>query len=198
LKKSNDELTVGQELAKGTYDIISGSLTDSIGGLIDGTKEWGDVLSDIAGQLGKMFLNQAFSGFGGLLGFAEGGRPPTGEVSVVGEKGPELWVPDSAGTILSNQDSKAALSSYNRMSPDEQKAADKGEDPMSSGASAAMQPIRMDTRVINGVEYATVAQMQEASQQAAAEGAKQGAKIGEAQTLRRLRMNPSVRRQVGV
>jgi hypothetical protein len=56
----------------------------------------------------------------------------------------------------------------------------------------------MDTRVINGVEYATVAQMQEASQQAAAEGAKQGAKIGEAQTLRRLRMNPSVRRQVGV
>ena len=198
LKKSNDELTVGQELAKGTYDIISGSLTDSIGGLIDGTKEWGDVLSDIAGQLGKMFLNQAFSGIGGLLGFAEGGRPPTGEVSVVGEKGPELFVPDSAGTVLSNQDSKAALSSYNRMSPDEQKAADKGEDPTSSGASAAMQPIRMDTRVINGVEYATVAQMQEATQQAAAEGAKQGAKIGEAQTLRRLRMNPSVRRQVGV
>jgi tape measure domain-containing protein len=194
----NKQLTAGQQMLSDSYDIVSGELTNSISGLIDGTKEWGDVLSDIAGQLGKMFLNQAFSGIGGLLGFAEGGRPPTDQVSIIGEKGPELFIPDSAGTILSNNDSKAALSNYNRMSPDEQKAADRGEDPMSSGASAAMQPIRMDTRVINGVEYATVAQMQEASRQAAAEGAKQGAKIGEAQTLRRLRMNPSVRRQVGV
>ncbi len=198
LKESNKELTAAQELAKGTYDIISGELTNSIGGLIDGTKKWGDVLSDIAGQLGKMFLNAGFNGLGSVLGFAEGGRPPTGEVSIVGEKGPELFIPDSAGTVLSNQDSKAALSNYSRMSPGEQKAADKGEDPMSSGVPAAMQPIRMDTRVINGVEYATVEQMQQASRQAAAEGAKQGAKIGEAQTLRRLRMNPSVRRQVGV
>ena len=198
LGEFNGKLTEGEQLMNSAYNIVADNLTSGIQGLIDGTKEWGDILSDIAGQLGQMLLNQAFSGFGGLLGFAEGGRPPTGQVSVVGEKGPELFVPDSAGTILSNQDSKAALSSYSRMSPDEQKAADKGEDPMSSGASAAMQPIRMDTRVINGVEYATVAQMQEATQQAAAEGAKQGAKIGEAQTLRRLRMNPSVRRQVGV
>ena len=198
LKESNDELTEGQKLAKGTYDIISGELTNSIGGLIDGTKEWGDVLSDIAGQLGKMFLNAGFNGLGSILGFAEGGRPPTNEVSIVGEAGPELFIPDSAGTVLSNQDSKAALSNYSRMGPEEQKAADKGEDPMSSGVPAAMQPIRMDTRVINGVEYATVDQMQQASRQAAAEGAKQGAKIGEAQMLRRLRMNPSARRQVGL
>ena len=145
-----------------------------------------------------MFLNAGFNGLGSILGFAEGGRPPTNEVSIVGEAGPELFIPDSAGTVLSNQDSKAALSNYSRMGPEEQKAADKGEDSMSSGVPAAMQPIRMDTRVINGVEYATVDQMQQASRQAAAEGAKQGAKIGEAQMLRRLRMNPSARRQVGL
>lgn len=34
--------------------------------------------------------------------FAAGGRPPVGKVSVVGEKGPELFVPDSAGTIVPN------------------------------------------------------------------------------------------------
>ena len=38
--------------------------------------------------------------FGGK--FAAGGRPQLGKVSVVGENGPELFVPDSAGTILPN------------------------------------------------------------------------------------------------
>lgn len=33
---------------------------------------------------------------------AKGGRPRVGKVSVVGEKGPELFVPDTAGTIIPN------------------------------------------------------------------------------------------------
>ena len=36
------------------------------------------------------------------LGFANGGRPPVGRASIVGEKGPELFVPRSAGTIIPN------------------------------------------------------------------------------------------------
>jgi TP901 family phage tail tape measure protein len=39
------------------------------------------------------------AGFVGGM-FAEGGRPPVGQVSIVGEKGPELFVPDTAGTIV--------------------------------------------------------------------------------------------------
>jgi hypothetical protein len=48
------------------------------------------------------------SGFKDILGqlmggkFANGGRPPTGKMSLVGERGPELFVPDSAGTIIPN------------------------------------------------------------------------------------------------
>ena len=38
----------------------------------------------------------------GLLGFANGGRPPVGRPSIVGEKGPELFVPNTAGTIIPN------------------------------------------------------------------------------------------------
>jgi len=38
----------------------------------------------------------------GLLGFADGGRPPINKPSIVGEKGPELFVPNSAGTIIPN------------------------------------------------------------------------------------------------
>tara|TARA_R100000654_G_scaffold21682_2_gene43701 strand:- start:9196 stop:11322 length:2127 start_codon:yes stop_codon:yes gene_type:complete len=34
--------------------------------------------------------------------FADGGRPPVGRPSIVGEKGAELFVPDQAGTIIPN------------------------------------------------------------------------------------------------
>ena len=37
-----------------------------------------------------------------VKGFAEGGRPPVGQPSIVGEKGAELFVPDQAGTIVPN------------------------------------------------------------------------------------------------
>ena len=47
-----------------------------------------------SGGIGGWFKN--------ILGFANGGRPPTNQVSMVGERGPELFVPDSAGTIIPN------------------------------------------------------------------------------------------------
>ena len=36
------------------------------------------------------------------IGFANGGRPPVGNASLVGERGPELFVPRTAGTIIPN------------------------------------------------------------------------------------------------
>lgn len=35
-------------------------------------------------------------------GFADGGDPPTNKISLVGERGPELFVPKTAGTIIPN------------------------------------------------------------------------------------------------
>ena len=37
-----------------------------------------------------------------MKNFANGGRPPVGRPSLVGERGPELFVPDRAGTIIPN------------------------------------------------------------------------------------------------
>ena len=37
-----------------------------------------------------------------MKNFANGGRPPVGKPSIVGERGPELFVPNSAGTIIPN------------------------------------------------------------------------------------------------
>ena len=41
-------------------------------------------------------------GLFGLLGFANGGEPPVGVPSIVGERGAELFVPKTAGTIVPN------------------------------------------------------------------------------------------------
>jgi len=38
----------------------------------------------------------------GLSNFADGGRPPVGRASIVGERGPELFVPNRSGTIIPN------------------------------------------------------------------------------------------------
>jgi len=40
----------------------------------------------------------------GWLGFADGGDPPVGRASIVGERGPELFIPKTAGTIIPNHD----------------------------------------------------------------------------------------------
>lgn len=38
----------------------------------------------------------------GLIGFADGGDPPVNQPSIVGERGPELFVPRTAGTVIPN------------------------------------------------------------------------------------------------
>jgi len=50
------------------------------------------------------------SGIGGLFsdllpGFADGGRPRVGVPSIVGERGPEVFVPDQSGSVLPNEQS---------------------------------------------------------------------------------------------
>ncbi len=43
------------------------------------------------------------TGFLNPLKFADGGRPPVGRPSIVGERGPELFVPGASGTIIPNE-----------------------------------------------------------------------------------------------
>jgi lambda family phage tail tape measure protein len=43
-----------------------------------------------------------FKGIGSIFGFANGGSPPVNRPSIVGERGPELFIPKSAGTVVPN------------------------------------------------------------------------------------------------
>ena len=45
----------------------------------------------------------------GLSAFAEGGRPEPGKLALVGERGPELFIPDMAGTIIPAHQTAAML-----------------------------------------------------------------------------------------
>jgi len=91
---------------------IQNDIKNGIKGLIRGTSTLGDLLNNVADRFLDMGLNALLfgniggktvtSGLFGLLGFANGGRPPVGKPSIVGERGPELFVPRRSGTIIPN------------------------------------------------------------------------------------------------
>ena len=92
-------------------DSIATGVSDALVGAIQGTKTLGQaaasILNDISSQLLRLGINTLLksTGFGifeNLTGFANGGRPPVGRPSIVGERGPELFVPTTAGTIIPN------------------------------------------------------------------------------------------------
>ena len=99
---------------------IRNDITEGVKGLIKGTATWADMLNNIADKFLDMALNQAFYGnimgkmgegsgglFGAILGMfggkkAAGGPVKGGKSYVVGEKGPEMFVPSSSGKIVPN------------------------------------------------------------------------------------------------
>jgi len=57
-----------------------------------------------------------FSGISSMLGFADGGQPPVGVPSIVGENGPEIFVPQTAGTVVPNNKLSDVMGSSNQPS----------------------------------------------------------------------------------
>jgi len=78
-------------------DVLKGLLKD-IAGLAIRQAITGPMAQAIGGAVSGFNFAGLFSG----LGFAGGGDPPVGKFSVVGENGPELFMPKTAGTIIPN------------------------------------------------------------------------------------------------
>jgi tape measure domain-containing protein len=107
---------------------IENSIKNNLRDAITGAQSFGEAMANvlnrirdkiIEAQIEKLIggFGEAFGaaasggerkGLGGILGgilgglFANGGQPPVNKISVVGERGPELFVPRSAGTIIPN------------------------------------------------------------------------------------------------
>jgi len=118
--------TIGSSFQESFKGVIMGtmSVTDAFRNM---TNRIADYFLDMAARMMANQLQRGILGiFGGMFGggatdvfagfnrgptnpnnltmnsFANGGRPPVGRPSVVGERGPELFVPDRKGTIIPN------------------------------------------------------------------------------------------------
>ena len=104
-----------------TFKSMEDSIANSIKGVIKGTMSLKDalrsvfatyanrIIDDNANAFAKGIMSLFGGGGGGTtpinIGadrFANGGRPPLNKPSIVGERGAELFVPDSAGTVIPN------------------------------------------------------------------------------------------------
>lgn len=97
LKKVANQMLQMAIMGKSGSGGLFGSLLSGIGGIFTGG------LSGFgSSSLATSGTNFFGGGFSPIDFFANGGRPPVGRPSVVGERGPELFVPRSAGTIIPN------------------------------------------------------------------------------------------------
>ncbi len=126
VKLKEEGVEAAKELDKATSDIgtnfekigqsIASGVSDNLVAAIQGTKTLGEaaksILNDLSSTLIRLGVNTLLGGLTGgssgifgslpMLKFASGGRPPVGRPSLVGEKGPELFVPKRSGTIIPN------------------------------------------------------------------------------------------------
>ncbi len=133
--------------------------------------------------------NKNLTGTGALKttipGFAVGGRAQGGPVAnntpyIVGERGPELFVPNSGGSIVNNRNLRSAMSN--------------------GGGSAGGTVLKMnfETTNIGGVEYVSRDQLEAAMASTRRDAARDGAKRGMSMTLDKLQQSPGTRGRVGL
>ena len=113
-------------MLKDVNNAVFNSMADAIESFMKtGKLSFKSFFSSIVSQMihlqAQMMAMRAMSGLGGILGlgsggptllnaettyigpaFADGGSPPVGVPSLVGEEGPELFIPRTAGTIVPN------------------------------------------------------------------------------------------------
>jgi hypothetical protein len=129
LRQEIDRLKVSaMELEIVFRDIFTGAVADGLADIVTGTKSVKEAFKDMEKQIvasisriasqniaesifGKSgvgggigsFIASLFGGTAGTpAGFAAGGSPPVGRMSLVGEKGPELFIPKQPGVIIPN------------------------------------------------------------------------------------------------
>ena len=111
IDETTDSTAKLSEAFKKVGDNIATGVSDALHDAVMQTRTLGEaarsILQGIASDLLRLGINTLLKGTGigifkNLTGFASGGRPPVGRPSIVGERGPELFVPSTAGTIIPN------------------------------------------------------------------------------------------------
>jgi len=156
------------------YGKLAGGLIGKIGGLFGGgmigsmiVGKLGEIAGEKLGELIESVYNSVMSGEAGIEGKASGGLVKGGTPYVVGELGPELFVPKSTGAIVPN----SLLESLSGMDPNRQQGVDTLSaqlksltDTLSratSGSTPALQPELKNIMTEQSMLYQTAVQQQE-------------------------------------
>lgn len=107
-KKLDEQKQKQEKIAQAIQNQVVGAIESAI----DGSKSLAESFSGLLKQLAMMIVRQKIIGNfqslggGGLLGLipglANGGPAKAGRAHIVGERGPELFVPRSSGTVIPN------------------------------------------------------------------------------------------------
>jgi lambda family phage tail tape measure protein len=106
-----DSATNAAKMAGEQFNAVTNGMNSAIDKFVESGKfSFKDMANSIIKDLlrielkkqAAMAISGAGSFLGSLFGFANGGQPPINKPSIVGEKGPELFVPKTAGTIVPN------------------------------------------------------------------------------------------------
>jgi len=224
LQKANQQADLFKETMQGAGDIIGNQLRGAIDGLIDGTADWNSILQDTLKQLGGFLIKfglNALAGSDGIgilsfLGFgtrANGGPVNANEPYIVGERGPELFIPFQRGQVVSNEDSEDIMEAAFQRSGGSSNVSNSFQQmqmvnlPFTRTSEkvlmerqererlAAIQDpgaidVRYESSVINNVEYVTAEQHRK--------GMAQAAERGRALTLEAMQNSVKFRRKGGI
>ncbi len=203
-QNATTELTEVQQLSQSIGETLQGgivgALTTGISALASGAedldKQLQQILQGVLSQIANQLINFAMKGLfggGGFGGFfADGGILPGNSVSVVGEEGPELAVNAGGRTEIIPMDK--AMGRYSMSNGGASKGGSSSSGEVASAEGSEPQTFRLETTVINGVEYATVDQVRAMGDSAA----KRGAEGGKTKTLGTLRNSRSQRAKLGL
>jgi tape measure domain-containing protein len=119
--------------------------------------------------------------FAGVFGRAGGGPTAAGTSYLVGERGPELFVPGTSGGVMSNSDLRSAMNSQ-------------------GGGAGGVPVLNMsfESTTIGGVEYVSRDQLEQAMAETRRAASRDGAQRGMTMTLDRIQNSSSTRRRVGI
>jgi hypothetical protein len=174
-----ETLTNMQKYATGLASVATAAL--SIVGGVQMIKKGGT--SNVLGGIGSIFLGLggALGGFGKIGARAMGGPVNANAPYLVGEKGPELFMPNSFGSVKPNNSLRNAMSGAARQ----------------QAANSAVE-FRFTSEVINNREYISRDQLDQAMVSTRRRAAADGARRGMSMTLDRLQQSPRTRSQVGL
>jgi len=198
------QLLTEKEKVKNLVQGIGGSIESGIVSAIDaavtGAQSLQDVLAGVLKDIGKMLISfgirSLLSGvnIGGtpLVGKAAGGPVAGGTPYVVGEKGPELFVPGASGTIIPND----AMSRYQRQNSSA--GAANGGTGAAGDGSPASWAMNFETTQFLGQDWVSKDQLMAAMAATEKRATAAGAKAGAQQVATKMRTSPAFRRQVGI